>query len=555
MTFRQAQGDELGGAATGRPAATPFPGAVPRSVWILALGVAALHAIPFLLAARGAAEPGYSPIPVGYNAKDFLQYVALVREAAERPSLFLSNPFTLGPEEGRFLLLVHSALGLVSRFTGIDPFLVFELSRPPLLLAFFALLWRTSGSFLRDRRSRVAACWLAGAAGGWGTLARWLLPAGASPLVDACRRDLWYLFGWSGFASLHNPLWIAALCIVLGVLPSVLGPSGVSGPGPALRTLLGALALWAVHAYSAIVLLGILVLVPLARRLCGRECGGRRLGYTAAVLAGFAAAAGPLALWQRKDPAFLAASGNVFGPQDLSVFWYPVAVGLPALFAFVGLRERVEERDEALPSLLAWLGAVVFLHSSPVLNGYHFVFHLFLPLALLAATPLARLLERLERLPSSLPRVGLVAALGVGSLADLSQASVDVFRDASAHAVPTAVLEALGNAPPGPVLSPVGIGNALPALAGRRVFAGHWFLTPEARRTSAFAESLTRDPSNAGHLAPFLDRNGLAAAVVTDAVAETALKESPGRLTRAGGSKGLAVLVRIGTRAGAGPAP
>src|SRR6185503_18610596 len=178
----------------------------------MALGVALLRALPFLQLIVRQPPRGYVYMPIGYLPKDWLAYVALIRQAADTGRLLLANPFTTEPQQGRFVLLFHQALGALHLATGIDPFWLLELSRVPLLLVFFAVLWRFLGHLFVERRVKLWACALAAFAGGVEPfvlpLARALLSPATSQRID---RELWHFYGWSGFAAFYNPLWIAAL--------------------------------------------------------------------------------------------------------------------------------------------------------------------------------------------------------------------------------------------------------------------------------------------------------------------------------------------------------
>ncbi|MGH7857889.1 MAG: hypothetical protein ACREQY_11215, partial [Candidatus Binatia bacterium] len=238
------------------------------TLWLLPLVVVALRAIPYLVARSAAAGPEAEMIPLGYNPKDLLSYVAFQRQLAEDGRWLWVNAFTTEPQSGRFFLLFHALLGATSAATGLGSFTVLELSRIPLTFAFFAVLWRFVARIYDDERTRIVACWLVGLSGGIDFVAKAalpLLPEGPAALVE---QDLWHLQGWSTFAALHNPLWIAGLTLSLLTLAPILDP--VEPPrSAALRTGLCFFILYWAHPYSAIVVLAVLFGRPLLGRLFG----------------------------------------------------------------------------------------------------------------------------------------------------------------------------------------------------------------------------------------------------------------------------------------------
>src|SRR5262249_47152239 len=154
--------------------------------------------------------------------------------------------------------------------------------------------------------------------------------------------------------------------------------------------------------------------------------------------------------------------------------------------------------------LLAWIAAVLWLHTSPVLNGYHFVPYLHLPVAILAS---AGVLEALERArgdgASPLRRVVgllLVATLFPASIAATLGALGDVRRDNVFPLAQAEVLEDLAARPAGHVLGPADLGNFIPAFTPHRVWVGQWFLTPDALGRAQRFEALMADPAVDGGL-------------------------------------------------------
>jgi hypothetical protein len=155
----------------------------PWTLWLAPALVAVLRALPWMATLGGAPTAvGVLP-PIGYNPKDWLQYVAFIREAAAG-FWIVANPFTTAPQDGRYVQGFFDMLGFVSRWTGANPFTVLELSRIPLLFLLLAAFWHVTGVVLDDRRDRALA-WAAHALGrpGGGRRSARSLPPATGPVA------------------------------------------------------------------------------------------------------------------------------------------------------------------------------------------------------------------------------------------------------------------------------------------------------------------------------------------------------------------------------------
>lgn len=472
-----------------RPLASDPPVGPPAAYWLIPLGVAVLRAIPFLATRLVPPPPDSFYPPFGYNPIDGFAYVGFIRQALETGDWFLVNPHTTLPQDGRYFLPLFSLLGWGCRLTGLNPFTAFELARVPLVFAFFAVFWRFAGDFVPEPRQRRLAAGLVAFAGGLEILfhatfswwpARW-----QHSLLVALSDD----YGWNVFAGFYNPLWVAGLTLVMLALRPMLRPA-LNRPG-AVRAAIWTVVTYLVHPYSGLGVLAIgagVVLVrfmsraerPVAMRLAGA------LGAAGAVLAGFS-------LWQNQDPVFHATARRFFGPHGLGVWWYPLGLGAQGALAVRGLRERWRTGLPGTRELLVWVGAAALLHSSPWTSGYHFVYLLPLPLGLLAAPALDRLLRVFEEETAPLRRqfgAALVVALAFQSAPAVTWRST---RLALARAYPGPVLEAvltLAREPAGHVFTSPHLGTMLPAWSAHRVMVGHWFLTPDYARRRDWYDAL-----------------------------------------------------------------
>ncbi len=497
---------------TGPGAAVPAP-RIPRAVLLSVAAAALLKALPFL--AVLAANPDGMAVPVGYNAKDSLQYVALIRDAAGGGGPFQANPFSLDGDTGRLFMPLLWASGIVCRATGLDPFVALELLRIPALVAFALAFWRLASEVFSERKDAVVASVAAILGTGWGAvplLFRQRIPEWARETVES---SLSPTLGWGGFDAAHNPVWLAGLAAMAVLLRRLLFPA--SGRGGGLGDAAVIVAAWAVHPYSGIAAAVGAAAVLLLRALRGekREAVGLSL---ALLVAG--SVIGLFVFWQRSDPAFAAASVGFFGNQTVTPFWYPVGLGLAGIAVAAAALTGGARSIPGGPVLVAWLGAFVWLHTSPLANGYHFLFVLGPPLALAAAPVLRSWSERRRAL------VWCAFAVAAGSSVWLSTRDAVEFHGLSRPE--RDLLRALGERHPGRIVAPPVLGGVIPAYGRHRVFAGHWFLTPAFRERSEAYRRAAADPTGAGLVALVArERANLLVLVVPPAAAtELALKEA-----------------------------
>lgn len=458
----------------------------PAAYWLLPLGVAILRGIPYLATRWVAPPPDSFYPPFGYNPIDGYAYVGFIRQAAETGDWFLTNPHTTQPQDGRYFLPLFSLLGWVCRLSGLDPFVAFELARVPLVFAFFAVFWRFAGDFLPEPRLRGLAAGLVALAGGLEILAHatfsWWPVRWQHAILVALSDD----YGWNVFAAFYNPLWVAGLTLALPALRRLLRPGSEGGhatTGSSARDAVKAagwtILTYLVHPYSGLGVLAIGGGVLLVR--AGARAGRAGLYPTALGLALALAVIAGFSDWQNQDAVFHATARRFFGPHGLGVWWYPLGLGMTGALAVWGARLRRRMNLPGTRELLVWVGVAALLHSSPWTSGYHFVYLLPLPLALLAAPALDRCVRVFDEETAPLPRqfgAALVVAMTFQSAPAVTWRST---RLALARAYPVPVREAvqaLAREPAAHVFTSPHLGTILPAHSGHQVVVGHWFLTP-----------------------------------------------------------------------------
>jgi hypothetical protein len=257
-----------------------------------------------------------------------------------------------------------------------------------------------------------------------------------------------------------------------------------------------------------------------------------------------------LAAWQNADAVYRATATGTLGPQALSVFWYPVTLGVTGVFAVRGWRAWLAEANPCALPMAAWTLAVIFLHTSTVLNGYHFVFHLYPPICLAAAPAMVRAWDGARGRPW-----GMVGAAAVGIL--LVQAPLLLTRkclaEVESHRInqtSARVLDVLATMPGGNVLAPADLGNFVPAHGPHRVYTGHWFLTPQYTERANQALAVATGRTGAAELIALVDGQHLEYLVVATQAAPALASALGARVARTIDAGELTLIVLDGGQAG-----
>ena len=478
----------------------------PKSYWLLPAAVALLQALPFLATFWLTPPEGQTYLHVGYMPEDMHAYMSFIRQVPESGAFLFENRFVTEDQSGRFVLLFHWLMGSVAALTRVSPPWVLELSRIPLIFGFFAVLWWFLKPILPDQRTRLWAAALIGLSGGvagfFRPLARYLPADGGKPFLVST----WHLYGWSTFEGLYNPLWVCAFMLLLVALRRLLRPSDDGRWWLDYGAAFLLVILWFVHPYSSMTAFAIGAARPVAQFIVEGVVEKRRVARLGCSLALAGAAILAVAAWQLGDPVFRASSGQVFGRLQLAVFWYPWTLGLLLVFAIKGGFRWIETKNVYRSSMLAWVGAIVLLHSSPVINGYHFVPYLHLPLSILAASVMPGIWDRWWGLSGrrSLVAISMLVLLFASPIL----VTLESIRElAERNLVPEMFVQttsAMAEMPPGRSLVPPRMGMLVAANTHHSVWAGHWFLTPDYwSRVEQYA-ALVGNPSREQELAQLL---------------------------------------------------
>ena len=459
----------------------------PASILLIALLVPLLSLIPTWQGYHYQSPPERVFMGFRYMAGDHYQYAAFMRQARDHGSLFMENPFTSERQKGVFVLIYFWLLGIMSRVTGVQVTALWEVLRVLGGALYIIAFWYLSGAYFQERRARLWATVLFSFAGGLDWIVT-TLRAALLPVLKPVEYAYDYFWNWSTFGTMQVPNWIWP-----GLLLVVAGHALLTRlRGRDFLVFLLLPLIWFLHAYSGMVAylaFGLLPLMPLLVAASRPEpLPWRRARENLRVampgLLSFSVVAGYLA-WAWTDEVFrLCSARGLTWTNHFSVWWYPLSYGLILPLAWFGIRALVRERTLASDLLLSWLAAAFILSVNPLYAGVKFQYLMFPPLAILAARGILFLLDTSEtarRTAASRPAVAALSLLlflnaPVSLVKDLPAAKTD--RDIYMNAAEIEVMKWLEAQPAGLVISSYRAGNRIPWLAGKKVYLGHWFMTP-----------------------------------------------------------------------------
>lgn len=453
---------------------------VPWYFLLATLLIAALRGLPYLVARYDQpVDQNVGFLPIGYNPPDFSAYLAFIRQGF---SLGLVNPYTVDPQDGRFILLYHQALGLIKDLTGLESFTLLELSRIPMLFFFTWAAWRFIRVVHKDFRQQLWTMWLVLFSGGVEYLLGFTsyFPVQGLPNLN----ENFTLLGLNTFQTFYNPLWTGALGLYLVILQPILDPEDEIRPATQALIFTGFVILHLSHPYTSIMLLAVWLGRPALALALRLDFDWRRQLRVAVALMPALAVCAVVSLWQTRDSVYRASAGNSLGSTSISIFLYPLILGAVGVAALRGWRYWITQHHPWALSVGAWTMMVVFLHSSPILNGYHYIPYLHFPLCLVAAGSFIHGLDRLKSRNVVMRDLAIVfycAVFFFSPLATTNQSILSIYKANARSKETFQVLDWLRGKEAGNVLCSGRLGLLVPVYTGHRVYVGHWFLSPEYR--------------------------------------------------------------------------
>ncbi len=319
-----------------RPAESPH---ARRFALVAALLAAFVAILPYLYA-LATAPNGSAYLGGQFSTDDQMVYAAWMRQAQDGRFL-LDNRFTTDPQPGLTSHLYYLLLGLISKFTGIG--LAMALARALFSGLFTWLLYRLVSRVDLDPFFAKLAIPITLFGGGigftvWHNFGSAFVPPEPGFVFGAMSgslpTDVWQPEGFVFPSMLTNDLFAVSLCLILGVLISLLDCRTGWRPVP-----IGAccsLVLMNIHSYDVLIL-GMVMLAFAVASVVSRTFSA---GWALRALAVFAGAI-PSALWfahvLQNDPVFRArAATETFAPNFRSiVFGYllPIALAIAGSIA------------------------------------------------------------------------------------------------------------------------------------------------------------------------------------------------------------------------------
>jgi hypothetical protein len=465
----------------------PVTAAERRWAWGWALAVMSLASLPYLLL-WAITPPGRVFWGFVNNPDDHCVYLAWMRQA-EQGHFFLQNLFTGDPHPGRQINLFFWLLGLLGRITHLPLALVYHLARFGFGALLLVLAYDLAAFLTEDRSSRRVAFGLTALSSGLG----WLFwpPADANPLGYPI--DTWQPEAVTFLSLYANALFCAAMAAMVGLFLCLLQAQRTGKRGYVIGAGLLGFLVGNFHSYDVITVAAVWAVYLLATGLAARRAPVPELRQAA--LAGLIGL--PSVLYQyyllHADPVFQARAA-VPTPSPAPQYYllgYGLLVPLAAVGGWRLLRSDGERRPAAFfPVVWAVVGlAVAYLPTAfqrKLAEGLH------LPVALLAALGavwlgawLAGRTKRAWVLPALL--LLLTTPSNVRFVArDGNRAVQENVGSTGLHPVfwPREEMEAIGRlhgwVPSAALVQAVPWTSCLiPAMSGRRVWAGHWGETPD----------------------------------------------------------------------------
>jgi hypothetical protein len=454
---------------------------VTRSLLILILS-----SLPYLYACWNAG-PELQFIGFISNPLDGNSYLAKMRQGELGAWLF-HLPYTSETHEGAFIFTFYLALGHLARLCGLPLIWTFHLARVVcgfiLLLTAYLFIARLTD----DPGERRVAFWLVAVSSGLGWLG---VIFGLFPV------DLWVPEAITFYSILANPHFPLAMALMLLIFMTVAwgkGEGDKASPQVSLPlSALAGLALAVVQPF-ALLIVGAVLAFYLALRLVMRRLTAGEV--IASLVVGVAAA--PVISYDyyvsRANPAMAAWSAQNLTPSP-PVWDYLFGYGLLLLLAVPGAYRAYKRGGAGDFLLLSWVGATILLLYAPISLQRRFISGFHLPLAVLAAFGLWRvLLPKLAPALRGRALVGSIALTAAGNLAVVLMLLVGVLghdpRFYMTHDEMAAMAWLRDNARADDViLAAPRTGMLIPAWGGGRVFYGHPFETIEAERKEALTEA------------------------------------------------------------------
>ena len=438
------------------------------AAWIV---VTALTTVPYLYGLSVFPQPDHF-VGFTYNIDDACVYLTWINQARDGHFL-IRNLYTTEPQRLLPFNLLFLAMGLFSRLTTLSPTLTYHLWRVALILVTLFALWRLCRALDREDLA-PAAIWLASLSSGLG----WLVRIGTSINRPV---DLWQPEAITFLSAYLNPLFLTGIALMLWASGGLVRAVRENRASPALGAGAALLLLANIHTYDLLTV-GLAWALYAITLICWDRARGRR-----AVKWGLAAAAISLptvayqVLLYAREPVYRLRAQT---PAESPAIWFfLIGYGLLLAPAAVGAVRGIRNSDSSTVFLTAWALAGFAAVYLPLAQQRKLIMGTHIPLCALAADALVPAIARVKAvrpafvwalalavlLPSNLLFLRKdLSLLSIGQTAPLfppalTKDEVDVMRCLARSAGPDDV-----------VLAQPNLALFVPALAGKRVYFGHW---------------------------------------------------------------------------------
>jgi hypothetical protein len=439
-----------------------------------------VSSIPYLLAWSVTWGTGVYFVGLLHYPDDAYVYMSWMRQAAEG-SILLDNMFTTDPHPGRFFNLLFLVLGWFAGATGLSVLAVFHISRVVFGFCFLITTYALLRTLVRPLPARKAGYLLVCFSSGVGWLFARRVPN--SPI------DLWQTEAVSFLCVYQNPLFLAALtAMLLTFLFAFKGmESGKLRWWIAAGVSTGLLANF--HSYDVIQLLGTLTCYLILRWFAIKKpLPAELLGLAVVAVLSSPGVAYQLWLYQT-DPIFRARALVPTGSAHLIyvLLGYGFLVPLSVLGAAATSRRADSSEQNTLRFLVVWsvipilLSYISVSFQRKILMGAH------IPISALAGVGVEYIQVK-SRLRAATAAWLAVLLTCPTNLRWMQQAVLNIQNNQTESGqrvfLTPQEMEAIrwlnknwrgSNLLAMPL---VGISGYAPALAGCKVYAGHWGETP-----------------------------------------------------------------------------
>ncbi len=430
--------------------------------------------------------PGWHFVGFTYNSDDACVYLSWIKQARDG-NFFIRNLYTAEPQKNLPFNLLFLAMGGTSRLVGCSAAASFHTFRVLLIPALLFAIWKLCKT-LGKEDAAILIVWIAGLSSGLG----WLIKIGSSinrPI------DLWQPEAITFLSAYLNPLFLAGTILMVTSLNCIFIAINRCDTKYAIFAGIALLVLGNIHTYDLVPVWLAFVFYVLIISIIHKN---RLIWFRAAkygIIAFFIAL--PTAGYQ----VFLLLTEPVYAMRAATLAETPalhfilIGYGLVFVFACAGVFQAIKRREEYCWFAVAWIVAGFAAAYLPIEQQRKLLMGTHIPLSILAGVYLKPLLGSIKGLRTTYAAILLVVLLMPSNILFIRR---DIERLKENNTAPglQAIISADGmkliqwlkknTKNDDLVLAPPNVATFLPAIAGCRVYYGHW------SETANFKEKLNQ---------------------------------------------------------------